>query len=157
MNETFEINTPGVDVKNVMAGIRERVEKKRSSGLYERYNLSGLRAMELENIKDGEAYLDYYLKTIWKAADIDLGNFPITSKTYILGEPVVWLKKIIRQLLKFYTYRLFSQQKDFNAKTASIVYGINRKFERKISVLEGKIEALRGEQKSEYKNKNSGE
>jgi len=155
MAETFEINTPGVEFKNVMARIRERVEKKRSSGLYERYNLSGLRAMELENIKDGEAYLDYYLKTIWKAADIDLGNFPITSKTYILGEPVVWLKKIIWQLLKFYTYRLFSQQKDFNAKLARITDGLNRKFERKVSVLEGKIEALRAGEKPEYRNKNS--
>jgi len=143
MSDTFQIDTPGVDVTKAVEEIRQRVEAKRAAGVYDRYNLSSLRAMELENIKDGEAYLDYYLKTIGRAADIDLGDFTIVSKTYLLGEPVVWLKKIIWKLLKFYTYRLFSQQKDYNAKMARISDGLNRKFERRISVLEGKIEALR--------------
>jgi hypothetical protein len=142
MSATFEINTPGVDVKKVIAEIRQRVGEKRARGLYDRYQLSGLRAMELENLQDGEAYLDYYLSNIVRAADIDLGDFPIVSKTYLVGEPVVWLKKIIWKLLKFYTYRLFSQQKDYNLKLARIVDGLNRKFERRISALEGKIEAL---------------
>ena len=142
MNETFEIRTPGVDVKNLVARIRERVEAKRKAGGYDPYDLTAVKALELENLKTDEAYLDYYLKTVWRAADVDLGDFPITSKIFFFGRPAVWLKKIIWKSLKFYTYRLFSQQKDFNAKMASIADGMNRKFERRLSVLEGKIEAL---------------
>ena len=143
MSDTVEIQTPGVDVENVMALIRERVEEKRRAGVYDRYNLSAIRSMELENLRSDEAYLDYYLKTIWRAADVDLGDFPIPSKTRYVGGLVVALKKIIWKLLKFYTFRLFSQQKDFNVKMASIADGLNRKLDRRLAILEGKVEKLR--------------
>ena len=143
MENTFEIDTPGVDIQNIIARIQARVEEKRQAGVYDRYNLSAIKAIEMDNLKSDEAYLDYYLRTIWRAADIDLGDFPIPSKTPVFGKPVVVLKKIIWKLLKFYTFRLFSQQKDFNAKMVSIVEGLNRKMDRKTAVLEDKIENLR--------------
>ena len=143
MEETFEIRTPGVDVENIMARVRERIEEKRRAGLYDRYNLSTIKSMELEKLKSDEAYLDYYLKTIWRAADVDLGDFPIRSKSPILGRPVVILKKIIWKFLKFYTFRLFSQQKYYNVKMASIAEGIDRKLDRRLAVLEGKIDKLK--------------
>ena len=55
---------------------------------------------------------------------------------------MVLLKKLIWKLLKFYTFRLFSQQKDFNAKMVSVSEGINRKLDRKLAVLEDRLERL---------------
>ncbi len=137
--KTFEIKTPGVDVEDVMGEIRERVEEKRRSGEYSRYNLSAATALEMDNLRSDDAYLDYYLKTIRRAADVDLGDFEIPSKTFLAGRPVVWLKKMIWKLLKFYTFRLFSQQKDFNARMASIVQGMDAKYERRLAALEAKV------------------
>ncbi len=145
MEDIFKINTPEIDTEAIMANIRQRVEEKRHTGVYDRYNLSAIKAIEMDNLKSDEAYLDYYLRTIWRAADIDLGDFPIPCKTPVIGKPVVMLKKIIWQLLKFYTFRLFSQQKDFNAKIVSIVEGLNRKMDRRTAVLEDRIENLRSE------------
>ena len=138
-DEVFEINTPGVDVEAIMERIRERVEEKRRTGTYERYNLSAATALEMNNLRSDDAYLDYYLKTIWRAADVDLGDFEIYSKTFLIGRPAVWLKKIIWKLLKFYTFRLFSQQKDYNARMASIVQGLDAKYERRLAALEEKF------------------
>ena len=143
MENTFAIETPGVDVRAIVARIQARVEEKRQAGVYDRYNLSAIKAIEMDNLKSDEAYLDYYLRTIWRAADIDLGDFAIPSKTPVFGKPVVLLKKIIWKLLKFYTFRLFSQQKDFNAKMVSVVEGLNRKIDRKTAILEDKIENMK--------------
>ena len=142
MSDTFQIDTPGVDVKKVVEEIRARVDQKRAGGVYQRYNLSSLRAVEVDSNANDDAHCDFYLRNIWAAANVDLGDFPILAKSRFLGEPAVWLKKIIWKLLKFYTYRLFSQQKDFNLKMAAIASGLNRKFEHKISALEGRIETL---------------
>jgi len=142
MEETFKINTPGINTEAIIATIRQRVEEKRQTGVYNRYNLSAIQALELETLKNDEAYLDYYLKIIWRAAEVDLGDFPIENKGGFLGRPEAAFKKIIWKLLKFYTFRLFSQQKDFNAKMASIAESLNRKYERRIAVLESKIEEL---------------
>lgn len=149
MEETFEIRTSGIDTEAIMAEIRQRVEEKRQAGVYARYNLSAIKAIEMDNLKSDEAYLDYYLRTIWRSADIDLGDFPIPCKTPIFGKPVVTLKKVIWKLLKFYTFRLFSQQKDFNTKMVSIVEGLNRKMDRRTAVLEDRIEHLRSKLEKE--------
>ena len=142
MEDIFEIQTPGIDTEAIMATIRQRVEEKRHAGVYARYNLSAIKAIEMDNLKSDEAYLEYYLRTIWRAADIDLGDFEIPSKTPVIGKPVVLLKKVIWKLLKFYTFRLFSQQKDFNAKMVSVAEGINRKVDRRLAVLEDRVERL---------------
>ena len=139
MENTFEINTPGIDVEAIVATIRERVEEKQQAGVYEQYNISPAVALEIDNLKTDADYLNYYLDTIWRAADIDLGDFPIHSKTPVVGRPVVLLKKIIWTLMKFYTFRLFSQQKDFNVKMASIVHGLDMKYEERLAALEEKI------------------
>jgi len=142
MENTFEIATPGVDVQKIVARIQGRVEEKRQAGVYDRYNLSAIKAIEMDNLKSDEAYLEYYLRTIWRAADIDLGDFEIPAKTPVIGKPVVLLKKVIWKLLKFYTFRLFTQQKDFNTKMVSVAEGINRKLDRKLAVLEDRLERL---------------
>lgn len=142
IENTFEIATPGVDVPRIVAQIQSRIEEKRQAGVYDRYNLSAIKAIEMDNLKSDEAYLEYYLRTIWRAADIDLGDFEIPVKTPVIGKPVVLLKKLIWKLLKFYTFRLFSQQKDFNAKMVSVSEGINRKLDRKLAVLEDRLERL---------------
>ncbi len=139
MEETFEINTPGIDVEAIVATIRERVEEKKRSGVYDQYNISPAVALEIDNLRTDADYLNYYLDSIWSAADIDLGDFPIQSKSPLLGRPVVWLKKIIWKLMKFYTFRLFSQQKEFNVKMASIVHGLDMKYEARLAALEEKV------------------
>ena len=143
MDDIFRIDTPGVNVDEVMAEIRRRAEEKRKTGDYNRGRLSSLAHLETANLKTSDEVLDYYLKTLVAASEIDITDFEIESKTPFFGRPVVWLKKIIWKLLKFYTYRLFSQQKDYNARVALILQGMDRRYSRRLEELEKSLESRR--------------
>ncbi len=136
MDDNFRIETAGVDVERVMTEIRRRVEAKRARGVYQ-----PLPAEEAGPEPGGE-YFDFYLKSLLLAAEIDISDFEIASKTRFFGQAAVWLKRIIWKLLKFYTFRLFSQQKDFNARVAVVLQGMDRRYSRKLAELEERIDAL---------------
>jgi len=142
MSDNFQIGTSGVDVEAVMAEIRRRVEAKRARGVYNQYSLAdaGYEHGTI-TLKHGDEYFDYYLKNLLLAAEIDISDFPIESKTPFFGQPAVWLKKIIWKLMKFYTFRLFSQQKDFNARVAVILQGMERVYSRRLAELEERLKA----------------
>ena len=133
MNDIFEIGADGVDVKRVMRDIEERVARKKRAGVYDRYDLSRIASLELKNVKSEADFLDYSLKVIQQTWDIDIGDFPIYSKGGILGKPFVLLKKTIWKLLKFYTYRLFSQQKEFNCQITNAITSLNRKLDSELT------------------------
>ena len=119
--ETFEIKTPGVDVKKIMSDIQKQIEEKKEQGVYNQYNLDRVTKLEIENIKGDVEYLQWLLKVLNQSWDINIGDPQIVNKGGVLGKPVVWLKKSIWHLLKFYTYRLFSQQKEFNSQVVMAV------------------------------------
>jgi len=119
--ETFEIKTPGVDVKKIMEDIQKQIDEKKEQGVYNQYNLDRVTKLEIENIKGDAEYLQWLLKVLNQSWDINIGDPQIVNKGGMLGKPVLWLKKIIWQLLKFYTYRLFSQQKEFNSQVVMAI------------------------------------
>jgi len=129
MKEIFEIGADGVDVKKVMAEIEERVARKREAGIYDRYDLSRIETLELSKIKSEAEYLDYLIRVIQQTWDIDVGDFPIYSKGGVLGAPAAYLKKAVWKLLKFYTYRLFSQQKEFNCQLANAISSLKSRID----------------------------
>ncbi|MDP8236831.1 MAG: hypothetical protein P9M08_10650 [Candidatus Erginobacter occultus] len=143
MNDAFQIETPGVDVEKVMAEIRRRVEAKRARGVYNQFSLADAgHEHDTIALKQGNEYFDYYLKSLLLAAEIDINDFEIASKSRFFGRPVVGLKKLIWKLLKFYTFRMFSQQRDFNARVAVILQGMDRRYSRKLAQLEDRIKSL---------------
>ncbi len=115
--ETFEIKTPGVDVKKIMDDIQSKIKEKKEQGVYNQYSLDRVTRLEIENIKGDVEYLQWLMKVMNQSWDINIGDPQIVNKGGLLGKPEMWLKKIIWHLLKFYTYRMFSQQKEFNSQT----------------------------------------
>ena len=139
MSDIFEIGADGVDVGKVLREIDERVERKRSAGVYDRYDLSRIASLELANVKSEADFLDYSLRVIQQTWDIDLGDFPIYSKGGLIGRPAVLLKKLIWKLLKFYTYRLFSQQKEFNCQVVNAITSLNKRWESEIEEIKKRL------------------
>ncbi|MEJ2745536.1 MAG: hypothetical protein P8123_07635 [bacterium] len=140
MNQKFQIGADGVDVKKIMQEIDERVARKRAAGVYDKYDLSRIAALELSSVKSEADFLDYSLKVIQQTWDVDIGDFPIYSKGGILGAPAVWLKKAIWKMLKFYTYRLFSQQKEFNCQVANAICSLKARMDTELAELKKKTE-----------------
>ena len=147
MGNDFEIEADAVDVEALMETIRERVEQKRKTGVYDKYNLDGLKTLEFESLEDENEFLRYYLRLIQGTCDINIGDFEIVNKGGVLGKPVVILKKVIWKLLKFYTYRMFSQQKEFNCQMVNTVLCMNKKLKIDLEELSARIEELENQNK----------
>ena len=144
MNGQFQIGDRRVEIQEVMAQIRRRVEEKRARGVYRCYAEAGYEP-DTAALKRSHDHFDYYLETIFLAAEIDISDFEIESKARLIGWSAVCLKKLIWKLLKFYTFRLFSQQRDFNTRTALIVQGMERRYSRQLGELEARIKVLEGD------------
>ncbi|MBN1521974.1 MAG: hypothetical protein JW928_05510 [Candidatus Aureabacteria bacterium] len=135
----FDIPSARVDTESIMNEIRKRIEEKEKAGIYDKYNLAKIHTLELMDIEDEKDFLEYYLKAIKSTWAIDINDWEIVSKGGTLGKPALLLKKIIWKLLKFYTYRLWSQQREFNVQIANTVNAINKKFDAEIEELRKEI------------------
>ncbi len=136
--KTFTIDIENIDVDRIMETIRERVRKKKEAGVYDRYNLSGITKLEIKDAKSEEDFLKYYFKTMQRSYELDIGDFEIPSKGGFFGRPAVWAKRILWKLLKFYTYRMFTQQREFNFQVLNTLRALNRKIDKIQQLLEEK-------------------
>ena len=133
----MKIQAQGIDIDKIMDGIKATIEKKKREGVYDKYNLDQLVVKDIEQLKTEKDFLDYYLELIQHTCDIDIGDFEIPSKGGIFGKPMAKFKRIIWVMLRFYTYRLFSQQKEFNFQLVNTIMSLNKR----INELEEKIKS----------------
>jgi hypothetical protein len=131
----FEISSAKVDTDAIMKEIQKRIKKKEAAGIYHHYNLAKVHTLELQDIEDEEDFLEYYLKAVGSTWAVDINDWEIVDKGGLLGKPALLLKKIIWKLLKFYTFRLWSQQREFNAQIANTVNAMHKKFSAEIEEL----------------------
>ena len=127
--QTFDIQTDGVDTDDIMRRIRERIEQKRANGVYDRYNLTGITKLEVAEAKSEEDFLRYSLKMLQRTHEIDIADFPIPNKGGPFGWLEVLVKKVLWYLLKFYTWRMWTQQREFNAQVVNTLRALNRKID----------------------------
>ncbi|MCX7008735.1 MAG: hypothetical protein NTY53_16050 [Kiritimatiellaeota bacterium] len=139
---TFEINAPGVDAEKLVAEIRAAAEQKMADGVYADARIARAERLNLANLRDADEFLGFYLKCLRDAAFVDISDFPIRERRAFLGPALVALKKVIWGLLKFYTYRLWSQQNQVNGLLVTAVEGVDQKYAAKIQALEQRVQAL---------------
>ncbi|MCX6995540.1 MAG: hypothetical protein NTV49_00270 [Kiritimatiellaeota bacterium] len=138
----FEINAPGVDVEKLVAEIHAAVEKKTSEGVYADARIARAERTNLARLRDSDEFLNYYLQCLRDATLVDITDFPIRERRRLLGPALVRLKQAIWNLLKFYTYRLWSQQNQTNGLLVTAVEGLDQKYAAKVRELERRVQAL---------------
>ena len=136
----FEIPSTRINTDAIMEEIRKKIKEKEESGVYHHYNLSKINTLELQDVENEEDFLEYYLKAVSSTWAVDINDWEIINKGGILGKPAVTLKKIIWKLLKFYTFRLWSQQREFNAQIANTISAINKKHDSELKEIKKQIE-----------------
>ena len=127
--------------------IQAAVERKMERGVYRDAQIAQAERTNLANLQDDEAFLRYYLDCLRNAVFIDINDFEIRERRRLGAGMLVGLKKILWKLLKFYTYRLWSQQNQVNGLLLSAVEGVETKYGDKIKELEAKIARLEAENK----------
>ncbi len=140
----FQVGADGVDVEAVMAGIREAVTRKMESGAYRDARVALAEKSNLVNIKDDESFLKFYLECLRNAVCVDINDFEIRERRRFGSGLLVALKKAVWALLKFYTYRLWSQQNQVNGLLLMAIEGLDDKYRNRIRDLEARLAALEG-------------
>ena len=138
----FEVGAEGVDVEKIMRGIQARIEEKKKAGYYDQYDLSGIPRLELENIDSEEEFLNYYMEILQRTCDVNIGDFPIRNEGGLLGGVEVIVKKTIWKLLKFYTYRLFTQQKEFNCQVTNAFLSLRKYMDMRFQKIHERLDYL---------------
>lgn len=138
----FQVGADGVDVDRLVGEIRETVQAKMQSGAYAGAQLARAERFNLQNLKRDENFFEFYLESLREAVYIDINDFEIRERRRAVGPLLVAFKKVLWSLLKFYTYRLWSQQNQVNGLLLSATEEIDHKYRERIKGLEERLARL---------------
>jgi len=144
MNEkpVIEINAPGLDTEAIVREIRETVERKSREGVYTDARIARAERTNLINLRNEEGFLSFYLTALREAAFVDMNDFDIRERRARFAPLLVRLKKTIWNLLKFYTFRMWSQQNTVNGLFVTGLESMHEQTSERIKQLEARIAEL---------------
>ena len=142
----FEIGAPGVSVEKIMEEIRATVARKMEEGAYTDAAVARAERANLANIQGDEAFFNLYIECLRDAVFVDINDFEILERRRAAGPLLVLLKRTIWKLLKFYTYRLWSQQNQINGLLLSAAEEIDTRYRERIRDLEARVKRLEEKQ-----------
>ncbi len=144
--DEVKIGAKGVDVTALMAEIRAEVARKASEGVYTDLRVALAEKTNLDQLKDQDGFFTLYLESLREAVAIDINDFPIVERRRFFSPILVKLKKSIWNLLKFYTYRLWSQQNQVNSMMLALAEELDDRYKRRIETLETRVRELEAKQ-----------
>ena len=140
----FDIIAPGVDVEAVVREVRETVARKMAAGAYADARIARAERANLATLSRDEDFLELYLESLREAVSVDISDFEIRERRRRLAPVLVALKRILWKLLRFYTYRLWSQQNQVNGLLLAAIEELDRKHAAQVRKLEERIACLEG-------------
>jgi hypothetical protein len=142
-NKIFEIGAEGIDSKKIMEEIAARVRRKMEEGAYRDARISAAERFNMANIKDDESFFQFYLDCLRGGAVVDINDFEMKEKRKgITGKISLLIKKVLWQALKFYTYRLWTQQNQINNLFVTAIETLEERYKERITVLEKRVKKL---------------
>jgi hypothetical protein len=145
-NETTQpairIGADGIDVHKVEEDILAAVADKRARGVYDDDLVARAERNNLLTLKDDESFMEQYLVCLRQIVPVDINDFEIPRRHSPLAPLSTALKKVIWKLLKFYTYRLWSQQNQTNNVLLAAIEIMDRRHKKEVADLKARIEAL---------------
>jgi len=88
------------------------------------------------------AFIQALLATLQDTAFVDISDFEIIERRQRWSSPLIALKKAIWSLLRFYTFRLWSQQNEVNGFLLAALQGIHEDANDRIAKLEARLAEL---------------
>lgn len=138
----FQIGADGVDAAALNAEIQAAVEGRIAAGGYADARIARAERLNLVNLRRDGALVSHYLRSLRDAVEVDISDFEIRERRARFAPVLVRLKKTIWSLLKFYTYRLWSQQNQVNSMLAAGLEGLDEQTAARIRRLEERIAEL---------------
>ncbi len=140
--QLLSIGAPGLDVDRLVAEIQATADRKMRDGVYSDARVARAEKTNLVHLRGTDGFLTFYLACLRDAVFVDISDFEIRERRSAFAPALVALKKVIWKLLKFYTYRLWSQQNQVNGLVITALQGIEEQTEGRIAKLEARVAEL---------------
>lgn len=141
---TIRIGADGIDVHRIEEQILASVAEKRARGVYDDAAVARAERNNLLTLKDDESFMERYLLCLRQIVPVDINDFEILERRSRLAPLSKAVKRTIWKLLKFYTYRLWSQQNQTNDVLLAAIEIMDRRHKKEVAELKARIEALEG-------------
>lgn len=138
----FEIGARGIEPERLVAELQAEVDRKMAQGVYADARIARAERTNLVHLRNEEQFLGFYLQCLRDAVFVDISDFEIRERRRGLAPLLVRLKKVIWNLLKFYTYRLWSQQNQVNGLLVTAIEGLDEKYAARLRALEERVARL---------------
>jgi len=142
------IGAPGLDVDTLVADLQATADRKMKDGVYADARVARAEKTNLVHLRGSDDFITFYLTCLRDAVFVDISDFEIRERRRIVGPLLVAFKHTIWKLLKFYTYRLWSQQNQINGLIITALEGMEEQTGTRIAALEKRIAEL--EQKTPH-------
>ena len=138
----IRIGADGIDVHRIEEQILASVAEKRARGVYDDAAVARAERNNLLTLKDDESFMERYLLCLRQIVPVDINDFEILERRSRLAPLSKAVKRTIWKLLKFYTYRLWSQQNQRNDVLLAAIEIMDRRHKKEVAELKARIEAL---------------
>ena len=138
----IRIGADGIDVHRIEEQILASVAEKRARGVYDDAAVARAERNNLLTLKDDESFMERYLLCLRQIVPVDINDFEILERRSRFAPLSKALKKVIWKLLKFYTFRLWSQQNQTNNVLLAAIEIMDRRHKKEVADLKARIEAL---------------
>jgi len=138
----FEIGADGLNVEKIVSEIQASVAEKMKNGSCVDPRIARAERANIANLKDEDNFLGFYLECLRDTVAVDINDFEIHERRAAFSSFFIAFKKTVWKLLKFYTYRLWSQQNQTNVLLLSAVENLENSYRNKIKKLEDRISTL---------------
>ena len=138
----LSIGAPGLDVDRLVADLQATADRKMKEGAYADARVARAEKSNLVHLRGSDDFLTFYLTCLRDAVFVDISDFEIRERRPLLGPLLVAIKKTLWKLLKFYTYRLWSQQNQVNGLVITALEGMEEQTAARIGALEKRIAEL---------------
>ena len=144
MSETpiLSIGAPGLDADRLVADHQATADRKMAAGLYADARVARAEKTNLVHLRGSDDFITFYLTCLRDAVFVDISDFEIRERRRFFGPLLVALKTTIWKLLKFYTYRLWSQQNQVNGLLITALEGLEEQSAARVAALEKRLAEL---------------
>ncbi len=136
------VHAAGIDTDKVAQQIKAQAAKRHTSAKLTMERLSNSKIQSPDGFANNTAFIEALLATLHDTAFVDISDFEIVERRQRWSLPLIALKKCIWSMLRFYTYRLWSQQNEINGFLLAALQGIHEDSSERINALEERITEL---------------
>lgn len=143
MAESFiKIGADGIDAEEIVSRIRKRAAERRDSGEFDLEVVARAERYNLSSVKDNADFFDRYIACLRLVTQVDINDFEIVERRARFSFLLKKLKKTIWSLLRFYTYRLWTQQNQANSMLQAAIEIVARRDSEQLKKMQNRIDEL---------------